>query len=73
MTENHQDVCLFEINQHRTWLYIMMMGYKKYGPEQCQRTECMMWTQFGVKWGKERKTLKTIADREAMIYMLVAH
>lgn len=50
-----------------------MMGYKKYGPEQCQRTECMMWTQFGVKWGKERKTLKTIADREAMIYMLVAH
>jgi hypothetical protein len=42
MTESHQEVCLFEITQHRTWLYILMLGYKKYGPEQCQPIECIM-------------------------------
>jgi hypothetical protein len=42
MTESHQDVCVFELNQHRTWLYILMLGYKKYGPEQRQPIEGIM-------------------------------
>jgi hypothetical protein len=74
MTESHHDVGLFEINQHRTWLYILMLGYKKHGTEQCQPIGMYHVTQFGVSGGKERKEkkLKIHTDRAAMMYTPVA-
>jgi hypothetical protein len=73
MIESHQDVCLFEKKQHRTWLYMLMLGYKKHGPEQCQPIGICHVTQFSVnEGGKKRKKLKIITHRAAMIYTPVA-
>jgi hypothetical protein len=48
-------VCLFDINQHRTWLYILMLGYKKQNPEQGQPIGMCHVTQFGINGGKKKK------------------